>query len=160
MNRLLLPCVALIFLTPLLARAADQAKPLDFKYVAIDGSNVDLADMRGKVVMIFFWATWSKPSRDNVKTIVNVRKKYHDKGLEVLGVSLDSDENAMKTFTDEYSMNWPEYFDGKGDQNDVARTMGVKQIPSVWVVGKDGRVIAVNPSGSLDALVEKALKAK
>jgi peroxiredoxin len=160
MRRALVLGAALGLLAPMAARAAEQAKPLDFKYVAVDGSNVDLADYRGKVVIIFFWATWSKPSRDAVKTIVNVRHKYHDKGLEVLGVSLDTDENAMKTYADGYQMNWPEYFDGHGDQNSVAQSMHVKALPSVWVVGKDGRVIAVNPTGNLDTLIEKALAAK
>ncbi len=160
MKHVLLSCLALMVLAPVISPAADKPAPLNFSYTAFDGSSVDLKDLRGKVVILFFWATWSKPSRDNVKVIVNLRHKYRDQGLEVLGVSLDSDQHQFETFTDEYAMNWPEYFDGKGEQNQVAQSMNVKQIPAVWVVGKDGVVIAVNPPGDLDALVEKALKAK
>ena len=160
MKRILSFGLGLALLGPLLTRGAEKPAPLNFKYSAYDGSSVDLATMRGKVVIIFFWATWSKPSQDNVKVIVNLRKKYRDKGLEVLGVSLDSDENQFKNYINEYAMNWPEYFDGRGDQNQVAVSMKVKQIPEVLVVGKDGVVVAVNPSGHLDAVVEKALAAK
>ena len=160
MKRVLLLGVALGLLVPLAGRAANGEKPLDFKFTAADGSSVDLADMRGKVVIIFYWATWSKPSRDEVKTVVNVRKKYRDKGLEVMGVSLDTDQNTMQTYTDEYSMNWPEFFSEQGPNNLAIVGMHLKGIPTVWVVGKDGCVIAKDPPGNLDAVVEKALAAK
>ncbi len=148
--------VALAGLVPM---AAQAAKPLDFKFTAVDGSDVDLADMRGKVVIIFFWATYSKESRDEVKTIVNVRRKYKDKGLEVVGVSEDTDQNTMTTYTDEYAMNWPEYFSEQGPNNPAIQGMHLKGLPAVWVVGKDGVVHAEDPP-DLDAAVAKALAAK
>ena len=156
----LLLCAALSFLASQLSAQADQPKPLNFTYAAIDGTTVDLAAMRGKVVIIFFWATWSKPSRDDVPILVRAYKKYRDQGFAVLGVSLDSDQTTMQTYTDEYNMPWPEYFDGRGDRNQVAQTMNVKEIPSVWLIGKDGCVISVNANGDLDTQIEKSLKAR
>jgi hypothetical protein len=91
--------------------------------------------------------------------VVNVRKKYKDKGLEVVGVSEDSDQNTMTTYTDEYAMNWPEYFSAQGPNNPAVQGMHLKGLPAVWVVGKDGVVIAENP-GDLDGAVAKALAEK
>jgi thiol-disulfide isomerase/thioredoxin len=154
---LALTLLFLAFLSLSPANAADS-KPLPFTYVALDGTHVDIADDRGKVVLIFFWATWSKPSRDVVPAIIKLRKKYRDQGFEVLGVSLDSDEATLQNYIDEYSMPWPEYFDGNGVRNQVAQTMGVKAIPTVWIVAKDGHVVAINPMGDLDPLIGKLIK--
>jgi thiol-disulfide isomerase/thioredoxin len=154
--------LALTFLFPaflsLSPADAAESKPLAFSYVAIDGSSVDIADDRGKVVLLLFWATWSKPSRDLIPGIVRLRKKYRDQGFEVLGVSLDSDENTVQNYIGEYNMPWPEYFDGRGEQNAVAQSMRVKTIPTVWIVGKDGLVAAINPTGDLDPLIGKLIK--
>jgi thiol-disulfide isomerase/thioredoxin len=152
--------LAFLFLAFLSISPADTAesKPLAFSYAAVDGSSVDIADDRGKVVLILFWATWSKPSRDLIPAIVKLRKKYKDQGFEVLGVSLDSDQNTLQNYIGEYDMPWPEYFDGRGEQNAVAQSMGVKAVPSVWIVGKDGHVVAINPAGDLDPLVGKLIK--
>jgi thiol-disulfide isomerase/thioredoxin len=153
-------CAVLMCLSSLISAEAAQSKPLNFTYVASDGSNVDLADMRGKVVLIFFWATWSQPSRAIIPTILAVRKQFKNDGFEVLGVSLDEDKSAMDTYVDEYNMPWPEYFDGKGTNNDVARTMQIRAIPALWLVGKDGRVLTTDARQDLAGQVQKALKAK
>ena len=82
------------------------------------------------------------------------------KGLQVVGVSLDTDRNTMTRYTDEYAMNWPEFFSEQGPNNPAVQGLHLKGVPSVWVVGKDGCVIAKDPPGNLDAVVEKALAAK
>lgn len=116
MIKLLLFGAALWWAPVLSAAAADTSKPLDFKFTTPDGNTVDVATMRGKVVLIFFWATWSKPSRDEVPAVVAARKKYRSQGFEVIGVSIDSDLKTMQTYVNEYSMNWPEFFDLRGPQ--------------------------------------------
>src|SRR5471030_1254825 len=72
-------------------------KPLDLKFTAVDGKKVDLADMRGKVVLIDFWATWCPPCRAEVPDVVATYKKYHDQGFEVVGISLDQDKDRKST---------------------------------------------------------------
>jgi len=152
-------CAVLLSLASLDRAQADQSKPVNFQYTATDGTNVDVATMRGKVVLIMFWATWSPESRAQVPIIMAVRKKYHAQGFEIVGVSLDEDETTLNTFTDEYNMSWPEYFDGKGPNSDIYKSMKIKSLPAMWLIGKDGRIISADATKNLDAMVAKALQA-
>src|ERR1700679_1361257 len=103
---------------PLTARAdVDINRPLDLNFTAVDGRKVDLAQLRGKVVLLDFWATWCPGCRQEVPEVVNTYRKYHDKGFEVVGISLDQDKDALQAFTSEHGMTWPQYFDGQGWDN-------------------------------------------
>jgi thiol-disulfide isomerase/thioredoxin len=152
-------CALLLALASFHQLPADPSKPVNFKYTATDGTNVDLADCRGKVVLIDFWATWSAESRAQIPIILAVRKKYKDQGFEVFGVSLDQDQNTLNTYTDEYNMSWPEYFDGKGPDSEIYKSMHLKSLPTMLLIGKDGRLISADATKNLDAMVAKALQA-
>ena len=135
------------------------APPFDLKYTAVDGNEVDLASLRGKVVLVDFWATWCPPCRAEVPNVVATYQKYHDKGFEVLGVSLDTDKNELVTFTNDNGMAWPQYFDGRGWGNEIASSNGVRSIPAMWLIGKDGKLITKNAREDLDGDVAQALAA-
>ena len=137
-----------------------KSKPVDLKFTAVDGSEVDLAKMRGKVVLIDFWATWCGPCREEVPNVVAAYHKYHDHGFEVVGVSLDQDKQALLDFTKKNDMAWPQYFDGKGWHNAISSGYGINSIPAMWLVGKDGMLITTNAREDLAGQVEKALAAK
>jgi thiol-disulfide isomerase/thioredoxin len=158
MHKFLL-CAVLFSLAPLL-HADDSSKPLDLKYTAVDGKAIDLSQMRGKVVLVDFWATWCPPCREEVPNVVAAYKKYHDKGFEILGVSLDQNKDAMLGFTKAHDMAWPQYFDGKGWDNDVSGHFGIQEIPTMWLVGKDGKVITTSARDDLDSQIAKALAAQ
>lgn len=160
MHKLLL-CALLLSFTPFLAAKADvdQSKPLDLKFTAVDGSQVDLANLRGKVVLIDFWATWCPPCRGEVPNVVAAYNKYHDQGFDIVGISLDQDKGALLAFTKEHGMVWPQYFDGKGWDNAISRKFGIDSIPAMWLVGKDGKVATTNGREDLAGQVEKLLKA-
>ena len=159
MHKLIL-CTLLFSLAvvPVACADVDQSKPLDLKYTAVDGTKVDLANMRGKVVLVDFWATWCPPCRGEVPNVVAAYKKYHDQGFEVVGVSLDQDKDALLAFTKENGMVWPQYFDGKGWDNEISKGFGIDSIPAMWLVGKDGKVITTNAREDLAGQVEKALQ--
>src|SRR5271170_1796997 len=89
-------------------------QPVDLNYTATDGSPVNLAALRGKVVLVDFWATWCPPCRGEVPNVVAAYQKYHDKGFDVVGVSLDQNRNDLDQFTQANGMVWPQYFDGQG----------------------------------------------
>jgi thiol-disulfide isomerase/thioredoxin len=156
MHKLLLAAVLLAF-TPLLHADVDQTKSLDLKYTSVDGQTVDISTMRGKVVLIDFWATWCPPCRGEVPNVVAAYQKYHDKGFDILGISLDQNKDDLLAFTKQNGMVWPQYFDGKGWDNEISKGFGIDSIPAMWLVGKDGKVISTNARDDLAGQVEKAL---
>jgi thiol-disulfide isomerase/thioredoxin len=133
--------------------------PLDVKFTSVDGKSIDLSKMRGKVVLVDFWATWCPPCREEVPDVVAAYQKFHDQGFEILGISLDQDKDTMLSFTKDHGMVWPQYFDGKGWDNEISSGFGIQQIPTMWLVGKDGKVITTDAGDDLAGQVAAALKA-
>ncbi len=159
MHKLLLCALLLCFAPVLMADpSVDQTKPLDLKFTAVDGTKVDLADLRGKVVLIDFWATWCPPCREEVPNVVAAYKKYHDQGFDVIGISLDQDKDKLLAFTKDHGMVWPQYFDGQGWDNSISKSFGIDSIPAMWLVGKDGKVVSTDGRDDLAGQVEKLLK--
>jgi len=132
-------------------------KPMDLKFTAIDGTPVDLANMRGKVVLIDFWATWCGPCMMEVPEVVAAYNKYHDKGFEVIGISLDQSRDAVLKTTEARGMAWPQYFDGKGWKNEIALAWNIHSIPAMWLVNKQGILTTRQARGNLDEEIEKLL---
>ena len=159
MHKLFLFAV-LISLAMVLPACGDGPAPLDLKFTSVDGQSIDLSKMRGKVVLVDFWATWCPPCRGEVPNVVAAYQKYHDKGFEIIGISLDEDKDTLAGFIKEKEMTWPQYYDGKQWQNKMALKYGVTQIPSTYLLGKDGKIIAKQLRGEeLDSAVAKALNA-
>lgn len=139
------------------ATAKLKTEPLDLQFTALDGAVVDLAKMRGKVVLIDFWATWCGPCVKEVPNVVEAYKKLHPKGFEIIGVSLDKDKAKLEAFIKENGMAWPQYFDGKGWQNEISSRFGIQSIPAMWLVDKKGMLVETNARKDLEQKVEKLL---
>ena len=132
-------------------------KPLEMKFTSLDGKEVDLSKMKGKVVLIDFWATWCGPC---VKEIPSVKKTYdelHSKGFEIIGISLDSDKGKLEDFIAKNGMPWPQFFDGKGWKTSLAKEHGISSIPAMWLVDKKGNLVDQNARADLEKKVEKYL---
>ncbi len=136
-------------------------QPLDLKFDSVtDGKPVDLAQLRGKVVLLDFWATWCGPCMAKLPEIQKINDKYKDKGFQLIGISLDQDKDALLKTVKAKKMNWPEYFDGKGWGSAVSTRFGVQAIPAAWLVDKKGLVHAVDEEADLDAEIAKLVDAK
>ena len=140
--------------------------PLDLDQPDFDGRNVSLADYKGKVLLIDFWATWCGPCMAELPNVKAVYKKYHPQGLEIVSVSLDYDKQmskeALQKWTKEKGMNWRHIYEGKGWNISLADKFLVKSIPSVFLVGRDGNLIAMGEDvhgPNLAPAVQKALAA-
>ena len=138
-----------------------RTKPLELSFTATDGRKIDMSDLRGKVVLLDFWATWCPPCVAEAPELVETYQKYHERGLEIIGISLDQNREALEKFTKENGMTWPQYFDGKGWDNDLAQRFKIQSVPTLWLFGKDGKLADASARGErLHSLIENALAAR
>ena len=111
------------------------------------------------MVLIDFWATWCPPCIAKLPEIQKVYDKYHGKGFEVVGISLDVEKDRLEQFIKQKKMPWPEFFDGKRWENKLAVKYGVDVTPTSYLIGRDGKIIAaLTGSENLDEEIGKALK--
>lgn len=131
----------------------------DFSEKSVAGEPLSLQQYKGKVVLVDFWATWCPPCVAELPNVLAAYQKYHDKGFEIIGISLDKDQGALDKFTKEKGMTWAQYYDGKGWENVLARKYGISSIPATFLVGPDGKIVARDLRGeALDAELAKLLK--
>lgn len=133
---------------------------MDIKFVGLDGKETDLSKMKGKVVLIDFWATWCGPCIAELPTVIKAFEEYNDEGFEIIGISLDNakDEDKLKAFVKDKKMTWAHAFDGQGWGNALAKKFGITSIPATFLIGKDGKVVASNLRGpALEKAVKKEL---
>jgi thiol-disulfide isomerase/thioredoxin len=113
--------------------------------------------------MLDFWATWCGPCREEIPYLVKAYQKYHSRGLEVLGISLDQENKAeaVRKFLNENHMPWPQVYDGKYWQAAVAQQYSIDSIPAAFLVdGTSGKIIAEGEDirgDELDPAIAKAL---
>jgi peroxiredoxin len=133
----------------------------DFTEKDLAGKPLSIANYKGKVVLVDFWATWCQPCVRELPNVLETYGKHHAKGFEVVGISLDQDENKLTTFTKDKNMPWPQYFDGKGWGNKLAAKYGVQSIPATYLLDGDGTIIGKDLRGeALEQAVAKALAKK
>lgn len=120
------------------------------------GKQVTLSSLKGKVVLIDFWASWCGPCRRTMPDLKKLYEKYKDKGFEIYGVSLDADAAAWKRAIKTDGITWTQVNDAPGK---VAGDWNINYIPQTYLIDKTGKIVAAEPSHEeLEALLQKLLK--
>lgn len=136
---------------------------VDFEMETPDGTTRRLSDFagQGKVVILDFWASWCGPCRRFAPTLVSLYDKYRGQGLEIVGVSLDSDSATWVNAIGALGLAWPQLSDLKGWRCSAAADYAVRSIPSTFIIGADGTILARNPKEEAYAeAIEEALARK
>ncbi|OON69498.1 TlpA disulfide reductase family protein [Hymenobacter sp. CRA2] len=125
----------------------------DIQLAGADGQLIPLSSLRGKYVMIDFWASWCGPCRQENPNVVRLYNAYKNKGFEIYGVSLDQDKDKWLKAIRADGLTWTHVSDLKGWQSKAGQAYGVQSIPATVLIDPQGRIIAKNLRG--EALAKK-----
>lgn len=120
----------------------------DFEAPTPEGDLLSLKNAMGKITIVDFWASWCKPCRIENPNVVRVYNKYHDKGLNIIGVSLDKSKDKWVTAIAQDKLKWKHISNLKFWQEPIAKIFGVRSIPATFILDEEGKIIARDLRGS------------
>ena len=144
-------------------QAERVGKPFELAFKdATTGSPVSIKQLKGKVIVVDFWATWCGPCIEDMPRMKQLYAEYHPKGVEFIGVSLDLPEadgglTRLKDYIKTKEIPWPQYYQGNGWESKFSESMGINAIPALFLVDADGNLASVDARADLETLLPKYL---
>ena len=146
------------------ARIADDLRRLDLlgepvalKFQPPEGDAVDLADYRGKVVVLIFFAAWSQPAVEAIDTIEKALPKWPADDVQLFGVSLDTKPEPLEALARERKITWPVICDARGWESPIVRGVGINTLPTVWLLDREGKLRSLAGLDGLTTQVRELL---
>ena len=128
-------------------------KQMELQGTLLDGAELDWESYRGKVVLVDFWATWCPPCRQEVPNVLRLYRAYHEKGFEVVGISLDSRREQAESYIEQFDIPWPNLFSENENERKWEHPMavyyGITGIPLAILVDRDGTVVSLQARGEI-----------
>ncbi len=135
--------------------AGDHPLAPEFSVTDLSGKQIKLADYKGKVLMLDFWATWCGPCRIEIPGFVQLQNRYRDQGFAVIGMSMDDGPEPVREFYSEFKMNYPVAL---GDEKLAELFGGIFGLPTTFLIGRDGRIYAKHVGASDVSVFEDEIK--
>ena len=135
-------------------------EPYPFKLTDLNGNEISTDDWKGKVILMDFWATWCGPCVAEMPKLTKLYEEYHDRGLEVVGISFDREQAPLTKYVNDNDIRWPQvYVKGLGENRQTAlqKTTGVMAIPRYFVIDRDGNLHTDHGRGRLEEIIPKLL---
>jgi thiol-disulfide isomerase/thioredoxin len=145
-------------------KLAAIGKPFELEFTeAIKGTTINMKDLKGKVVVIDFWATWCGPCIAEIPNMKKIYAEYKDKGVEFIGVSLDQPKekgglDKLKEYVAKNDVQWPQYYQGNYWQSEFSAGWGINSIPCVFMVDQEGNLYSIEARGKLETMIPELLK--
>lgn len=159
MNRIYLIAVLMMLTSNLFSQMRIGEDAAELSLPDQNGKIVSLSDLKGKVVLIDFWASWCGPCRHNNPHLLKLYNKFHDKGFEIYGISLDEEMDSWRKAVHHDRLSWIQVIDDKGWEAKSASKYGVDMIPASFLLDKQGVVRAIDLEGSeLESNIRELLK--
>jgi len=119
----------------------------DFSTHLVSGEEFSLSSLRGRVVLLDFWATWCAPCKKELPALQELYREFGPRGLEFVAYSLDEDRDVLEQYIRDKGLRWRVAWSGKGWDDETVAAWAVNQLPAKWLIGRDGRIRAFNPAG-------------
>ena len=136
----------------------------EFETATLDGTRVDPASLKGKVVLLDFWATWCGPCVSEFDNLRRLQKKHAEDGFQIIGLSMNHEDeltrSGLEQWLAQHEVDWPQVYDGKAWESEIADSLAVQEIPYTILIATDGTVLGTNLHGKeLEKEVASAMRA-
>lgn len=128
-------------------------QPLELRFKDLNGEPFDIEKLRGKVVLLDFWATWCQPCLDELPKLRETYKELHPKGFEIVSISLDKHREEVEAVIKEHGIPWVQQFEGRKQDHRLAKRFGIAAVPEMWLLDKDGMVVDMHARHGLKTKV-------